>query len=57
MKEYFVNQNEMLTASKLSVEELTELLSVMFYRGLFLENPPEAALSYTKNLTSMVKTD
>ncbi|MFT5484074.1 MAG: hypothetical protein ACI9GW_002736, partial [Halieaceae bacterium] len=57
MKEYFVNQNEVLTRSKLNVEELTELLSVMFYRGLFLENPPEAALDYTKNLTDMVKTD
>lgn len=57
MKEYFINENQSLTAAGLTVEELTELLSVMFYRGLFLENPSPAVLDYTRNLAEMKRTD
>lgn len=55
LRDYFVNREPALTASKLDVEEITELLTVMLYRGLFLENPPLEKLRYTRNLEHMVK--
>lgn len=55
LRDYFVNREPALTDSKMSVEEITELLTVMLYRGLFLENPPAEKLRYTRNLEQMVK--
>lgn len=55
VREYFVNESKTLRAAKLSVEEFAELLSTMFYRALFLENPPQEQLKYTRNLATMVK--
>jgi AcrR family transcriptional regulator len=53
LREYFVNQSATLRAAGLSVDEMTELLSTMFYRALFLENPPAGKLHYTENLAGM----
>ncbi len=55
MREYFINESKTLRTAKLSVEEFAELLSTMFYRGLFLENPDQAQLNYTRNLAAMVR--
>ncbi|MEH6549902.1 MAG: TetR/AcrR family transcriptional regulator [Pseudomonadales bacterium] len=57
MREYFIHRTESIQVSGLTVEELTELLATMFYRALFLENPPAEQLNYTKNLSKMVRTD
>ncbi|MEE4660551.1 MAG: TetR/AcrR family transcriptional regulator [Halieaceae bacterium] len=53
LREYFINESETLRASKLSEAELSELLTTMFYRALFLEHPPEDKLRYTRNLAAM----
>ena len=53
LREYFINQSDTLLASNLSEPQLTELLSTMFYRALFLEHPPAERLRYTANLASM----
>tara|TARA_R110000823_G_scaffold130015_7_gene257826 strand:+ start:1543 stop:2289 length:747 start_codon:yes stop_codon:yes gene_type:complete len=55
MREYFINESKTLRAAKLSAEEFAELLSTMFYRGLFLEHPEQAQLNYTRNLAAMVR--
>jgi AcrR family transcriptional regulator len=55
MREYFINESKTLRAADLSVEAFAELLSTMFYRALFLENPPQGQLDYTKNLAGMVR--
>ncbi len=57
LREYFVNNSATLRAADLNVEELTELLTSIFYRALFLKNPPTDKLNYTENLIYMVKTD
>ncbi len=56
LREYFVNESKTLRAAKLSVEQFAELLSTMYYRALFLQNPNEKQLKYTRNLTAMVRT-
>ncbi len=55
LRDYFVNRQPELTAGNLAVEEITELLTVMLYRGLFLQNPPVEKLRYTRNLQYMVR--
>jgi AcrR family transcriptional regulator len=55
LRDYFINRDPALTAQALSVEDIAELLSVVFYRGLFLQNPPVDKLQYTRNLQRMVK--
>jgi AcrR family transcriptional regulator len=55
LRDYFINREPALVAKKLSVDEVAELISVMFYRGLFLENPPAKQRVYTANLTAMRK--
>lgn len=55
LKEYFINANPALTAAKLNVDEITELLSTMFYRSLFLEHPAAEELKYTSNLGQMTQ--
>ena len=57
LREYFIDRSDTLRAAQLSVEELAELITTMFYRALFLENPPAEKLNYTKNLAGMVRTD
>ena len=56
LREYFINESNTLRAADLSAEQFAELLSIMFYRALFLENPDEQQLNYTRNLTPMVRT-
>jgi AcrR family transcriptional regulator len=55
IREYFINQSKTLRAADLSVEEMTELLSTMFYRSLFLEHPDPKQLKYTRNLAGMAR--
>ena len=55
MREYFINESKTLRAAELSVEQFAELLTTMFYRALFLQQPDEKQLKYTRNLTAMVK--
>jgi AcrR family transcriptional regulator len=55
LRDYYVNREKTLVEEQLSVDEMTELISVMFYRGLFLENPPSEKLQYTANLQAMRK--
>lgn len=55
LRDYFVNREPALSDIDVDVAELAELLSVIFYRGLFLENPPVAQLNYAKNLNSMIR--
>jgi hypothetical protein len=55
LREYFINESNTLRAADLSAEQFAELLSIMFYRALFLENPDEQQLNYTRNLTPMVR--
>ncbi|MCR9103859.1 MAG: TetR/AcrR family transcriptional regulator [Gammaproteobacteria bacterium] len=55
LREYFINESNTLRAADLSVEEFAELLSTMYYRALFLQNPDAKQLKYTRNLTAMVR--
>ncbi len=57
LREYFINQSATLQAARLDVDEITELLTTVFYRALFLENPPTEKLNYTLNLTHMVRSE
>ncbi len=56
LRDYYINRDEVLNREQLSVDEMAELISVMFYRGLFLESPPAEKLHYTTNLQQMKKT-
>ena len=55
LREYFINESRTLRSADLSVEQFTELLTTMFYRALFLENPSGEQLKYTRNLTRMAR--
>jgi len=55
LREYFVNESKTLRTADLSVEQFAELLSIMFYRALFLQNPDETQLDYTRNLAGMAR--
>jgi len=57
LREYFINQSKTLRAADLTVEQFAELLAIMFYRALFLQNPDDKQLEYTRNLTAMVRTN
>lgn len=56
LREYFINESGTLRAAELSVESFAELLSTLFYRALFLQQPEASRLNYTDNLTAMVRT-
>lgn len=56
IREYFINESKTLRTSKLSVEEVAELLSTMFYRALFLQHPDSEHTQYTRNLAAMART-
>jgi len=55
LRDYYVNREAVLVDKELAAEEMAELISVIFYRGLFLENPPAEKLTYTENLQYMRK--
>ena len=53
LRDYYINHDPALTAEKLNIEDIAELLAVIFYRGLFLQHPPTEKLKYTANLQHM----
>lgn len=53
LREYFIQRSETLLAANVDADQLSELMAVMFYRGLFLEHPPADQLNYTQNLQHM----
>lgn len=55
LRDYYINREPALTSASLSVEDMAELISVIFYRGLFLENPPLEKRKYTRKLERMRK--
>lgn len=57
LRDYFINKDPALTAEELSVEEIAELLSVIFYRGLFLQNPPLEQLQHMQHIAKMQRVD
>ena len=57
LRDYYVNRESELLTEELAVEEMAELLTVIYYRGLFLENPPQNKLRYTSNLQHMRKSE
>ncbi len=57
LRECFINKSKTLGAAGLSVAQMTELISTMFYRALFLEHPPQHKLEYTQNLAGMARAD
>jgi len=55
LRDYYINREDELVKQTVSPQEMAELITVVFYRGLFLENPPAEKLSYTRNLQLMKK--
>jgi hypothetical protein len=55
LRDYYINSEPALTERAVTVDEMTELLTVIFYRGLFLKNPPTEKLGYIDNLDQFVK--
>lgn len=53
LQAYFINRDPALRASGMSEAQLAEWLAVLFYRGLFLENPPQGALDVARPLLAM----
>ncbi len=53
LRSYFVDKHARLVATERGREELAEIIATLFYRGLFLQNPPEEKLRYMKSLTRM----
>ena len=40
LRDYFINLDTHLHQEEIDHSDITELLTTVFYRGLFLENPP-----------------
>jgi AcrR family transcriptional regulator len=55
LRDYYINREPKLHEQELSIDHMAELITVIFYRGLFLENPPAEKLKYTANLQKMNK--
>lgn len=55
LRDYYVVRDPTLVQGDLSVDDMAELLTVMFYRGLFLQHPPPERLRYARNLQSMIR--
>ncbi|TNF33646.1 MAG: TetR/AcrR family transcriptional regulator [Gammaproteobacteria bacterium] len=55
LRDYYIHQDPALTRHPVKQAEMAELLAVMFYRGLFLQNPPAERLAYTSQLLDMSK--
>lgn len=53
LRGYFVQKDKRLTKTKRSNEELAEIIATLFYRGLFLQNPPEDKLQFVKGISHM----
>ncbi len=50
LRDVFINRDQQLGEHALDQDALTELLTVIFYRGLFLKNPPAEKLKFTRAL-------
>lgn len=50
LRDYYINPHPALVRERLTPDAMAELLAVMFYRGLFLKNPPAEHLHYTAAL-------
>jgi len=55
LRDYYINRDTVLVEQEVDLEEMAELITVVFYRGLFLENPPAEKMIYTRNLQLMKK--
>jgi len=55
LRDYYINREPVLREQELTVDDMAELITLIFYRGLFLENPPAEKLGYTINLSNMRK--
>ena len=55
LRDYYVNREEALVEKELAAEEMAELITVMFYRGLFLENPQPEKMRSTAHMREMKK--
>ncbi len=53
LRDYFINEEPALHAEAVSKEQLIELLSLVFYRGLFLQNPPQEKLKHNRFIGDM----
>lgn len=53
LRDFYIHREPMLTRHEVQVEQMAELITVMFYRALFLENPPAEKLRYTHSLLAM----
>lgn len=53
LRDYYINADASLRQYPVSDEAIAELLSVIFYRGLFLKQPPQDRLKYSSNLQYM----
>lgn len=54
VNEVYVHRNKDARRHLKRPQEVAELLSVMWYRALYLENPPQEALQFTAPITRMV---
>jgi AcrR family transcriptional regulator len=53
LRDYYINKVDALVEQAFTVEQMAELLSSLFYRGLFLDNPPLEKLSHFKQLSAL----
>lgn len=54
-KELFIQQLPELRARSASIDEISELISAIYYRALFLENPPPDRVSHWPQLLEMTR--
>jgi len=57
LRDFYINEDRALRRIPVSEEELAELLSVMFYRGLLLQNPPAERLKFTHYVSGIAAED
>ncbi len=53
LSEYFIHRLEELQKFETSVDEISELIAATYYRALFAQNPPAAALDHFPALSKM----
>lgn len=50
LRGYYISKDSALTSKTMTNAEVAELLSVVMYRALFIENPPSDRLHYSRKL-------
>lgn len=53
LREYYISRDPALRECELSNAEMAEFLAVMFYRGMFLANPPAEKLRFADKLSKV----